>query len=165
MEYQLWGSVELLLPTLRYHFLAGFVNSSSAVFMSCERFYALYRPLKHRTNFVNKDIRHCYNKCNLDTGYSCQRDVLCSCKLNFIHSSLLSFYNSIFLLIICFRNISIWRKCLKKRFPLTSKTGEQQKFEHESMDTKLRSEVATIYCIKKFNTLFIANKKNCKNYI
>ena len=114
MEYQLWGSVELLLPTLRYHFLAGFVNSSSAVFMSCERFYALYRPLKHRTNFVNKGIRHCYNKCNLDTGYSCQRDVLCSCKLNFIHSSLLSFYNSIFLLIICFRNISIWTKCLKK---------------------------------------------------
>ena len=94
MEYHTrgWGSVGLILPSLRYHFLAGFVNFRS--------FYILWKILRRlsatKTPYiVNKGIRHCY-KCNMDTCYRCQRDVLYSCKLNFSHSSLLSFCNIIF---------------------------------------------------------------------
>ena len=97
--FQLWSitqevgvGVGLLLPSLRYHFLADFVNFRS--------FYILWKILRHlsatKTPYiVNKGIRHCY-KCNLDTCYCCQRDVVYSCKLNFSHSSLLSFCNIIF---------------------------------------------------------------------
>ena len=94
MEYHTrgWGSVGLILPSLRYHFLAGFVNFRS--------FYILWKILRRlsatKTPYiVSKGIRHCH-KCNLDTCYCCQRDVLYSCKLNFSHSSLLSFCSIIF---------------------------------------------------------------------
>ena len=95
MEYHTrgWGSVGHLLPSLRFHFLAGFVNFRS--------FYNLWKILRRLISatktpcIVNKGIRYCY-KCNLDTCYCCQRDVRYSCKLNFSHSSLLCFCNNIF---------------------------------------------------------------------
>ena len=82
--FQLWsitqevgGSVGLLLPSLRYHFLAGFVNFSSYILWKILRHLSATKT--HRWPYiVNKGIRHCY-KCKLDTCYCCQRDVLYSC--------------------------------------------------------------------------------------
>ena len=48
---------------------------------------------------------------------------------------------------------------VKQLRSLTDPSDTQQKFEHEFMDTKLSSEVATIYCTTtKVNTLLIAKK-------
>ena len=107
----------LLLPSLRYHFLAGFVNFP--IFYN----YILWKILRRlsltvatKTPYIVNKARayamHCY-KCNLDTCYCCQRDVLYSCKLNFSHNSyyLSAILFSIFLFIICVCNFCIWRKC------------------------------------------------------
>ena len=44
---------------------------------------------------------------------------------------------------------------VKQLRSLTDPSDTQQKFEHEFMDAKLWSEVATIYCTTKFNTLLL----------
>ena len=52
--FQLWSithEVGVVLDLFYLHFDIIFLQASliSAVFISCERFYAVYRPLKHRT--------------------------------------------------------------------------------------------------------------------
>ena len=59
----------------------------SAVCIACERFYAIFRPLKHRTSITQSVLRcNCYH---LDAGYACFRGVQYSKILNFKHSSYL----------------------------------------------------------------------------
>ena len=97
--FQLWSitqEVGVVLDYFYLHFDIIFLQASliSAVL------YILWKILRRlsatKTPYiVNKGIRHCY-KCNLDTCYCCQRDIVYSYKLNFSHSSLLSFCNIIF---------------------------------------------------------------------
>ena len=59
--FQLWSiwsithEVGVVLDLFYLHFDIIFLQASliSAVFISCERFYAVYRPLRHRTGFAN----------------------------------------------------------------------------------------------------------------
>ena len=59
----------------------------SAVFIALERFYAIYRPLKHRT-LLNQSVLH-YNCHHLDVGFVCFGGVQPCQVLNFRQSSCL----------------------------------------------------------------------------
>ena len=99
--FQLWSITQeagVVLNFFYLHFDIIFLQASliSAVFISCERFYAVYRPLKHRTLSTRAyaiviSVIWTLHGCNC-----CHLDVLYSCKLNFSHSSLLSFCSIIF---------------------------------------------------------------------
>ena len=98
--FQLWSithEVGVVLDLFYLHFDIIFLQASliSAVFISCERFYAVYRPLKHRT-LSTRAYAIVISVIWTLHGYFCHRDVLYSCKLNFSHSSLLSFCSIIF---------------------------------------------------------------------
>ena len=83
--FQLWSitqEVGVVLDYFYLHFDIIFLQASliSAVFISCERFYAVYRPLKHRT-LSTKAYAIVISVIWTLHGYCCQRHVPYSCKV------------------------------------------------------------------------------------
>ncbi|CAH3130373.1 unnamed protein product [Porites lobata] len=89
--FQLWS-----LDFFYLHFDIIFLQAPliSAVFISCERFYAVYRPLKHRTLSARAYAIVISVIWTLAIVASAMYFILAN--LNFSHSSLLSFCNIIF---------------------------------------------------------------------
>ena len=121
--YQLWtGSMYTYMP-LVYLFgiadnVATVASLLSATFISCERFYAIYRPFKHRTLTVRTYrivIFTLWTLAALNAGLAFRIDLI---KLYFCIWLSLGLMSTI---IICDCNIAIWRK-----FRHGSVAGSQQ---------------------------------------
>ena len=120
-DYQLWTAKKNAPIFYSFHFLdTTFSQSSliSAVFISCERFYAVYWPLKHKTLSTRAygiAILMVWSLAILVSIAVCLCLYLGSHKAAVL--SWMSFPLS-FLFIVCACNISIWRKVRKRNIAL-----------------------------------------------
>ena len=126
-DYQLWTAKKNAPIFYSFHFLdTTFSQSSliSAVFISCERFYAVYWPLKHKTlskrayGFVIFMVWSLAIVISIAFHFSFYPESYKAAILSWM-IFLLSF-----LFIVCVCNISIWRK-VRKRISLYNIKTEQ----------------------------------------
>ena len=116
-DYQLWTAKKNALISHSFYFLdTTFSQYSliSAVFISCERFYAVYWPLKHKTLSTRGYGIAILVVWSLAIVVSVA--VLLSLYLESYKAAVLSWmsFPLSFLFIVCACNISIWRKIRKR---------------------------------------------------
>ena len=107
--YKLWtGNVNLSLNYFyeTVYFISLAASLLSATFISCERFYAIYRPFKHRTLTVRTYRIVIFTLWTL-AALNSSLGILIPLKLQ-VHSRFSS--GLILIIIICGCNIAIWRK-------------------------------------------------------
>ena len=106
--FQLWS-----LDFFYLHFDIIFLQAPliSAVFISCERFYAVYRPLKHRTLSTRAYAIVISVIWTLAIVASAMYFILANLISVIAAYYLSAVLFSIFLFIICVCNFCIWRKC------------------------------------------------------
>ena len=114
--FQLWSitqEVGLVLDFFYLHFDIIFLQASliSAVFISCERFYAVYRPLKHRTLSTRAYAIVISVIWTLAIVASAMYFILANLISVIAAYYLSAILFSIFLFMICVCNFCIWRKC------------------------------------------------------
>ena len=114
--FQLWSitqEVGVVLDYFYLHFDIIFLQASliSAVFISCERFYAVYRPLKHRTLSTRAYAIVISVIWTLAIVASAMYFILANLISVIAAYYLSAVLFSIFLFIICVCNFCIWRKC------------------------------------------------------
>ena len=114
--FQLWSithEVGVVLDLFYLHFDIIFLQASliSAVFISCERFYAVYRPLKHRTLSTRAYAIVISVIWTLAIVASAMHFILANLISVIAAYYLSAVLFSIFLFIICVCNFCIWRKC------------------------------------------------------
>ena len=119
--YQLWTAKPNTPMSYSFHFLdTTFSQSSliSAVFISCERFYAVYWPLKHKTLSTRAYGIAIFMVWSLAILVSIV--FLLSLYLESYKAAALSWmsFPLSFLFIVCACNISIWRKVRKRNIAL-----------------------------------------------
>ena len=119
--YLLWTAKTNAPISYYYHFLdTTFSHSSliSAVFISCERFYAVYWPLKHKTLSTRAYGIAIFMVWSLAIVVSIV--VFTSLYLGSHKAAVLSWMLFLlsFLLIVCACNIGIWRKVRKRNITL-----------------------------------------------
>ena len=120
-DYQLWTAKKNAPIFYSFHFLdTTFSQSSliSAVFISCERFYAVYWPLKHKTLSTRAYGIAILMVWSLAIVVSIA--VFLSLYLGSHKATVLSWmsFPLSFLFIVCACNISIWRKVRKRNIAL-----------------------------------------------
>ena len=120
-EYQLWTAKKNAIFSYSFCFLdTTFSQSSliSAVFISCERFYAVYWPLKHKTLSTRAYGIAIFMVWSLAIVVSIA--VFLSLYLGSHKVAVLSWisFPLSFLFIVCACNISIWRKVRKRNIAL-----------------------------------------------
>ena len=114
--FQLWSithEVGVVLDLFYLHFDIIFLQASliSAVFVSCERFYAVYRPLRHRTLSTRAYAIVISVIWTLAIVASAMYFILANLISVIAAYYLSAVLFSIFLFIICVCNFCIWRKC------------------------------------------------------
>ena len=114
--FQLWSithEVGVVLDLFYLHFDIIFLQALliSAVFISCERFYAVYRPLKHRTLSTRAYAIVISVIWTLAIVASAMYFILANLISVIAAYYLSAILFSIFLFIICVCNFCIWRKC------------------------------------------------------
>ena len=120
-KYQLWTAKKNAIFSHSFYFLdTTFSQSSliSAVFISCERFYAVYWPLKHKTSSTRA-----YGIAILmvwSLAILVSTVFLLSLYLESYKAAVLSWmsFPFSFLFIVCACNIGIWRKVRKRNIAL-----------------------------------------------
>ena len=118
---QLWTAKKNAIFSYSFYFLdTTFSQSSliSAVFISCERFYAVYWPLKHKTLPTRAYGIAIFMVWSLAIAVSIA--VFLSLYLGSYKAAVLSWmsFPLSFLFIVCVCNIGIWRKVRKRNIAL-----------------------------------------------
>ena len=121
--YQLWGANHSFSAALEFSYTITFVfllNCSlmSAALISCERFYAIYYPLKHRTLSNRAYHVAIFVKWMLALVISITGSVLFSLVSRKLALYILKSCFMTLLLVVCGSNIGIWRKFRHQRIAL-----------------------------------------------